>query len=163
MGIVDVTDLETCTLARQTTGAESRNTALVGELGQGVGLVHELAQLVGTKERVDDRRKSLGIDELGGSEHLVITHIHTLADGAAHTGETHSKLVGELFADGTDTTVRQVVDIVHLSFLVDKFNQIFNNRGDVLLGQHTNVVGDIKVQFGVDSVATHIAQIITFL
>ena len=163
VGIVDVADLEACTLARQTAGAESRDTALVGELGQGVGLVHELAQLVGAEERVDDRRKGLGIDKLGGGEHLVVTHIHALADGATHAGETHAKLVGELLADSADTTVRQVVDIVHLGFLVDKLDQIFNDRGDVLLGQHADVVGDIKVQFGVDSVATHIAQIITFL
>ena len=55
-----------------------------------------------------------------------------------------------------------MVDIVHLGFLVDEFNQIFDDRGDVLLGQHADIVGDIKVELGIDSVATHIAQIVAF-
>ena len=54
MSIVYVTNLETGTLAGKTTGAKGRHTALVGDFGQRVGLVHELREGVGAEECVDD-------------------------------------------------------------------------------------------------------------
>ena len=50
VGVVYVTHLETGTLTRQTTRTQSRQTALVSHLGKRVGLVHELAQRVGSEE-----------------------------------------------------------------------------------------------------------------
>ena len=99
----------------------------MGHLCQWVGLIHELRQLVGAKERVDYRRQGLGIDQLGGGEHLVVTDIHALTDSTRHTGQTDAKLVVQLLARGTHTTVRQMVDIVHVGFLIDKLNQIFDD------------------------------------
>ena len=52
--IVNVTHLEASTLTRQTARTKSRKTTLVSNLGQGVGLVHELRQRVRSEERVDD-------------------------------------------------------------------------------------------------------------
>ena len=66
MGVVYVSDLETGALTRQTAGAEGGQTALVGDFGQRVGLVHELRQRVGTEEGVDNRRDGLGVDEVDG-------------------------------------------------------------------------------------------------
>ena len=163
VGIVDVSDLEACTLTRQTARTQSRDTTLMGQLGQWVGLIHELAQLIGAKERVDNRRKSLGIDKLSGGEHFVITHIHALTDSARHTCKTNTELIGELLSDSADATVRQVVDIVNLGLLVDKFNQILDNGSDILFSQHTDVVGNIEVELGIDSIASNITKVITLL
>ena len=54
VGIVDITHLESSTFTRQTAGAQGGETTLVGDLSQRVRLVHELAQRIGTEERVDD-------------------------------------------------------------------------------------------------------------
>ena len=93
MGIVHVAHLETGTLTRQTAGAQGRHTALVGNLGQRVGLVHELRQGIGTEEGIDYRRNRLGVDQVDGGEYLVVAHIHTLADGTGHTGQPDTELV----------------------------------------------------------------------
>ena len=50
VSIVNVTDLETGTLARQTARTQRRETALVGHFGQRVRLVHELRQGVRAEE-----------------------------------------------------------------------------------------------------------------
>ena len=42
VGVVNVADLEACAVTGQTAGAQSGQTALVGQLGQRVVLVHEL-------------------------------------------------------------------------------------------------------------------------
>ncbi len=80
VGVVNVSNLEACTLTRQTAGTKGRHTALVGNLGQRVCLVHELRQRVRTEERVDHSRDSLGIDQVNGLEHLVVADVHLLTD-----------------------------------------------------------------------------------
>ena len=51
---MNVTHLKTGALTGETTGPKSRETALVSELGEGVRLIHELAQLGTTKEITDN-------------------------------------------------------------------------------------------------------------
>jgi hypothetical protein len=46
---VDVADLEARALARETAGSERRETTLVRDLGERVGLVHELRELAEPK------------------------------------------------------------------------------------------------------------------
>ena len=65
----------------------------MGNLGQRVGLVHELGQSVGAEEGVDHARDGLGVDQVDGSELLGVTHVHALTDGAAHTCQTYRELI----------------------------------------------------------------------
>ena len=57
---VNVTDLEAGPLTGQTTRAERRQTPLVRQAGERVGLVHELGQLGGAEELLDRRRRPGG-------------------------------------------------------------------------------------------------------
>ena len=66
MGVMYVAHLKTGTLAAQTTHTQGGEAAFMGDFGQGVGLVHELAQGIGAEETVDDTADGLGIDEVGG-------------------------------------------------------------------------------------------------
>ena len=161
VGIVYVAHLEACTLTGQTAGAEGRETALVRYFCQGVGLVHELRQGVRTEEGVDDARNGLGIDEVGRREHFVIADVHALADRAAHTCQTNGKLVGELLAHGADAAVAEVVDIVDGSLAVDQFDEIFDNLNNIFVREHTHVHIGRKVEFSIDAVASHLAQVVT--
>ena len=54
VGVVNVTNLKTGTFAAQTTRTKSTQTTLVSDFSQGVNLIQELRQLVGSKETVDD-------------------------------------------------------------------------------------------------------------
>ena len=92
-------------VARQTAGTEGRQTALVRNFGQRIDLVHELRQLAGAEERVDDARQRLGVDQVDGREDLVVAHVHALADRTRHTHEAHRELIRQLLADGAHTAV----------------------------------------------------------
>ena len=86
VGIVYVTHLEASTLTRQTARTQSGETTFVSHLGQRVCLVHELRQRIGAKERVNDARDSLGVNQIHRREHFIIANVHALTDGTAHTG-----------------------------------------------------------------------------
>ena len=161
MGVVYVSHLEAGTLTRQTAGAEGRQTALVGHFGQRVGLVHKLRQGVGTEVGVDHRRDGLGVDQVDGGEHLIVADIHTLADGAGHTGESDTELVVKLLTDSADTTVAQVVDIIDIGLRVDKLDEILDNLDDVLLGQHLDIHGGVEGELLVDTVTAYLAEVVT--
>src|SRR5690606_26810219 len=64
VGWVHVAHLKASTFTSQTTRAQCRNTTLVRDLGQRVGLVHKLRQLAGTEELLDSRRDGLGVDQI---------------------------------------------------------------------------------------------------
>ena len=70
-----------------------------------IGLVHELAERIRTEECIDDTGNRLCVNQVGGLEHLVVTDIHSLTDGAAHTAQTDIELVGKLFAHSPYATV----------------------------------------------------------
>src|SRR5437899_5223792 len=48
--LVYVTYIKACAVARETTGTQGRETALVTDLRQGIDLVHKLRQLAATEE-----------------------------------------------------------------------------------------------------------------
>ncbi len=163
MGIVYVAHLESGTLTRQTAWAEGRHTALMSDFGQRISLVHELRKSIGAEERIDDRRDSLCIDKVNRSEHLIVAHIHALADSARHARQAHAKLVVELLAHRTHTTVGEVVDIVNVALRIDKLDKILDNRDDILTGKHLDIHRSVKLKFLIDSVAAHLTKIITLV
>ena len=163
VGVVYVTNLETGTFTRQTAGAKSRQTALVGHLSQRVRLVHELRKCIGAEERIDDAGNGLGINQISRSEHFVVTHIHAFADGATHTCQADGKLIGQLLSHGANTTVAQVVNVIDSSLGVNELNKILDNLNNVFASEDTHIHLGGKIEFLVDSVAPHFTEVITLL
>ena len=160
MCIVHIAHFETGTFAGETAGAQCREAAFVGHLGQRVGLVHELAQRIGAEEGVDDTRYSFGINQVDRFEHITVAHVHTLTDSAAHTGQTDGELRSQLLAHRAHTTVGEVVDIVDHGIRVDQLYEIFNNLNDILFRQDALIHIRIQIQLLVDAVASHLTQVI---
>ena len=129
---------------------------------QRIGLVHELRKGVCAEECIDDRRDRLGVDQVDRSEHLVVTHVHALADCTRHTGKTHAELIVELLAYSAHTTVAQVVDIVNIGLRVDKLDKILDDCYDIFLGKHFDIHRGGKAELLVDSVAANLAEVIAF-
>ena len=163
MRVVHVAHLETGAVARQTAGTERRQTAFVRNFGQRIDLVHELRQLAGAEERVDDARQRLGVDQVDGREDLVVAHVHALADRTRHTHEAHRELIRQLLADGAYTAVRQVVDVVHLGARVDELDEVLDNGDDVLARKRADFGIDLQPQLLVDTETAHVAQIVTLV
>ena len=119
--------------------------------------------MIGTEERVDNRRQRLGIDQVDRREHLVVAHIHTLTDGAGHTGQADAELGLQLLTHSTDTTVAQVVDIVDFGLAAQQLDQIFDDGDDVFLSQDFDIFGDVEVKLAVDAVTADQTQVISLV
>ena len=61
--VVHVADVEARALAAQTAWAEGRERALVRQLGQRVGLIHELRELAGAEELADRGHDRADVDK----------------------------------------------------------------------------------------------------
>ena len=121
MGIVHVAHVETGPVAAETAGTERRKAALVSQLGQRVGLVHELRELVTAEELLDRGLHRADVDQRRGRGLIGVDDRHPLADHALHPHHADSELVLQLLADGADPTVAKVVDIVvALDAVVDR-------------------------------------------
>ena len=163
VGVVNITYLETSAFTRQTTGSKGGHSPLVGDFGQGIGLVHELAQLIGSKEGIDHRTEGPRINQIGRGKDFVVPNIHTLADGPGHTGQTHSKLGKQLLSNRANTAVTQVVNIIHIGLGIGQLDQIFNNGYNIIPRQNTNLCGCFHPEFAVDTIATHLTQVIALI
>ena len=160
--IVNVTNLKSGTFTRQTTRTKSRHTTFVSDFSQRVCLVHKLWQCVSSEEWIDHRRNSLRIDQVNRSKHLIVTNVHSFADGTWHTCQTDSELIGQLFAYSTYATVAQVVDIIYICFWVNQLNQIFDDLDNIFFSEDTHVHVCRQVQFLIDSITTYITKVIPF-
>src|SRR3984957_8432364 len=76
--IVYVAYFKAGTLTGQATRPERGDATLVRDLTQRIGLVQELRQLAGTKERIDHGTQRPGIDKVHRSEDLIVTNVHAL-------------------------------------------------------------------------------------
>ena len=163
MRIVNVTNLETGTITAQTARTKGRHTTLMRDFSQRVLLIHELAQRVGSEITIDDRRDRLRVNQVGRSEDFVVTNIHSLTHGAGHTSQTNTELVEQLLTYRTNTTVGQVVDIIHLGVGVNQHDEVLDDLNDILLGQDASVLRNGHIELTVDTITSYITEVITFL
>src|SRR5690606_28327458 len=108
VGRVHVAHLEASALTRQTTRTEGRNTTLVRDLGQRIGLVHELRQLARTEKLLDRGRDRLGVDQIVRHQIVGFSLRQALLDRTLDTHQTRSELVFGKLTDRAHTTVAQV-------------------------------------------------------
>ena len=56
-----------------------------------------------------------------------------------------------------------MVDIVNGSIGVDELDEIFDNLDDIFLGKHADIRLGVQAQLLVDTVAAHLAQVVTLV
>ena len=162
VGGVDVANGEASPLPGQTAWAEGTDTALVGELGQGVGLVHELAQLAGAEELLHRRHQGLGVHQLGRRERFGLTDGHPFFDDPLKPVQANPHLVLQQFANGANAAIAEVVDVIeggatHIEFEID---QVINRREHIFRRERAHRIGDGEAQLFIDLVATNPAQVV---
>ena len=124
-----VSDLHVGALAAQTAGAQSGQTALVGQFRQRVGLIHELAQGAGAEELLDGGGDGADVDQALGRDDVQILNGHALADHALHAAEADAELVLQQLAHAAQAAVAQVVDVVGGAHAVGQGAQIVDGGG----------------------------------
>ena len=146
MGRVHVAHLEAGALARQTARAKRREPPLVRDLGERVGLVHELRELRGAEELAHRRRRRLGVDQVLRHDGVDIDRRHALLDRALHAQQADAVLVLHQLADRAHPAVAEMVDVVDLALAVAQVDQRLDDREDVFLAQHPHGVGRVEVE-----------------
>ena len=172
---VDVSNFHARAVTGQTAGAQGRQTALVGQAGQRVVLVHELRELGGSEELLDRGHDGADVDQRLGRDRVRLLGGHALAHGALHAGEAGADLALDELADGADAAVGEVVDVVDLNADLDGLaasgareglvalvqgEEVLDGRDDVLEGQGRGLGVGFDGQLLVDLVAADLGQVV---
>ena len=143
---VHVAHLEARALAREAARPQRREAPLVRDLGQRVGLVHELGELRGAEELAHRRRRRLGVDQVLRHHGVDVDRAHALLDGALHAQQAQAILVLHQLADRAHAAVAEMVDVVDLALAVAQVDQRLDDREDVLLAQRAHGVLGLEVE-----------------
>src|SRR5438874_6218965 len=158
---VDVADLEAGALARQTAGPERRETPLVRDLGERIGLVHELRQLRRPEELANRGHDRLRVDQVvrhGGRHFLVDRHL--LLDRALHADQADPELVHEQLADRAHSPVAEVIDVVHVRRVLAQLEQVLEHLVEVLRVQDLLVERRVQPELGVQLQAADAREVV---
>ena len=147
---VDVAHFESGALARQTARSQRRETPLVRDLGERVGLVHELRQLRRPEELANRGHDRLRVDQVvrHRRRHFLV-HRHLLLDGALHPDQPDAELVLEELAHGADAAVAQVIDVVHVRRVLAQLEQVADHFVEVLRVQDLLVERRVQPELGI--------------
>ena len=104
----------------------------MGQLGQRIRLVHELRQLGRTEELLDGSRHGTDVHQSLGRRRFDVLDGHSFLDDSLHSGEADAELVLQQFADGAQSSVAQVVDVVGRADAVGQSEQVGDGRDDVV-------------------------------
>ena len=155
-----VAHLEAGALAGQTARSKRRETALVGDFRQRVGLVHELRQLRRAEELAHGGGRRLGVDQVLRHHGVDIDAGHALLDRALHAKQTDAVLVLHQLTDRADAAVAEMVDVVDLALAVAQIDQRLDDGQDVFLAQRAMGVGRIEFEAHVHLDAADRGQVV---
>ena len=139
VAVVDVPDLHVGPLPAQTAGTQGGEAAFVGQLRQGVGLVHELAQGAGAEELLDGGGDGPDVDEALGGDDVQILDGHPFPDDPLHAGKADAELVLQQLAHAAQAAVAQVVDVVLDGDAPGQAVHIVDGRENIV---HNDMLGD---------------------
>ena len=112
VAVVHVAHVEAGAVARETAGAEGREAALVRQLGQRVGLVHELRQLRAAEELLHRRHDRADVDQRLGASPAGSVIVMRSRTTRSMRSRPIAELVLDQLAHGAHAAVAQVVDVV---------------------------------------------------
>ena len=157
---MDVAHLEAGALAGEAAWAERGDAALVGHLGERIGLVHELRQLAGAEELLHRRGDRLGVDEVLRHQAFRLGQRQPFLHGPLDAHQTDAELVLGHLADGLHAAVAQVVDVVHRALGVADVHQRLQHADDVVLGEDAGAGDAVAPQAAVELHAPHGREVV---
>ncbi len=138
---VHVAHFEAGALAGQTAWSKGRETPLVRDLRERIGLIHELRKLARSEEFADGRHHRLGVHQVvrHGRRHFLVDR-HLFLDGALHAHQADAELVFEQFAHRAHAAVAEVIDIVHRADALAQFQQVADGVVEIFGMQDARIV-----------------------
>ena len=157
---VHVADFKAGSLAIQTARAQCRQTPLVRQHRQRVGLIDHLRQFAAAEEVFDRRGDALRVHKASRGHVLDVLQAHSLLDGAAKLQEALAQLIAGQFVDRAKTSIAQVIDVVDLGrrLVAPQVHKILNRGNQVLGSQRHLVFADFQTQFPIDAEPAYATQ-----
>ena len=137
---MNVTNLKAGALTGQTTRSKGGETALMRDLRQWIGLIHELRQLAGPEEFANRGHNGLRIYQVmrHRCRHFLI-HRHLFLDGPFHADQTDAELIFQQFAHGADAAVTQMIDVIHQADTLAQTQQVADCGNKIVTIKRTAV------------------------
>ena len=107
----------------------------MGDLGERVVLVHELAELRGAEELLHGGRHRLRVDHLLRHQRLALGEVEPLLDRTLDAHEADPERVLGHLADRTDTAVAEVIDVIDDTVAVADGDQDLQDLEHIVLGE----------------------------
>ena len=146
MGRMHIAHFETSAFAGQTARSERRQTALMGDFRQRIGLIHELTQLRRAKELAHRGGSRLCVDQVVRHDTVDFDRRHALADRPLHAQQANTILIFHQLADRTNPAIAEMINIVDIAPAVFHADHQLDDMQDVVLAQDTHRVGAIELQ-----------------
>ena len=136
----------------------------MGELGERVRLIHELAQLGSAEEITHNGAQGLRIDQLLRRDVIDgrIVEGHALADKTLRAGESHAALVSKQFSNRTNTAAAEVIDIVEHPVSLAELEKITHGLNDIFLAKDAVIDLGIKAKLLLDLVTANATEVVAF-
>ncbi|OIQ79565.1 hypothetical protein GALL_386840 [mine drainage metagenome] len=163
MGRVHVAHLEAGALARQAARSQGGDTAFVGDLGERIGLVHELRQLARTEKFLDRRRNRFGVDQIVRHQIVRLCLIQPLLDRPLDAHQAGAELVLGQFADRAHAPVAEMVDIVDLAPAIPELDQDADHVDDVFIRQRAAALQPFAIDPAVELHAADDREVVALL
>ena len=158
---MDVTDLEPRALPAQTSRPQGREPALVGDLRQRIGLVHELRELAASEKFANRRHHGFRIDQVvrHGRGHFLVDR-HFFLDRAFHPHQTDPELILEELPDGPHAAIAQMIDVVHGADVLGKLQRILDDLVEVLRLKRAMFQRRVEAELYVELQPSHLGKIV---
>ena len=167
MAVVHVADVEPGALARQAARPEGRQAALRGQLGERVGLVHELAELAAAEELLHRGHDRPDVDQRVRRGLVDLLDRHALADDALHAQQSDPERVLDQLAVGPDAAVAEMVDVILGVQPAVALDEVADDGRDVHAGDRPALAVELDahprggaVELLVELVATDAAEVV---
>ena len=138
---MDVAHFEAGAFAGETAWSKGRETPFVRDLGERIGLIHELRELARSEEFADRGHDGLRVHQVvrHGRRHFLVNR-HLFLDRALHADEADAELVFEKFADRADAAVAEVIDVVDRADALAQFQQVADGVVEIFRMQNARIV-----------------------
>ena len=160
--VMHVADFEAGALTREAARSERRQTTLVRQLGQRVGLIHELRQLRRSEERLNHRADTVRALTRSSSEIFLRIGVdrHALLDQPRHARETDGELIRDQLTNRANAAVAQVIDVVDMAASFVQLDEVADDRDEIFLREHRLFGRRVEAEPLVDLVAAHATEIV---
>ena len=116
--MVHIAHIKTGAFAAQTARAQRRERAFVAQLGQRVGLIHELRELTGAKELAQRGDHRPDVNQGNRRNLVLVANGHALFDDALHAAQADAQFILDQFTHRLYAAVAKVINIILVFFFV---------------------------------------------